>query len=62
MQGSIGMGHRREKNCWKEQREMVRCSGQECKRVVRCRNWRSSANHGYAWSRRIEEAKAQAGL
>jgi len=56
------MGQRREKTSWKVQREMVRCSGQECKRVVSCWNWRSWADHGDAWSRRIEQAKAQVGL
>jgi hypothetical protein len=56
------MGHRREVTSWKVQREMVRCSVLECKRVLKCRNWGRAADYGDDWRRRIEEAKAQVGL
>jgi hypothetical protein len=32
------------------------------KRMLKCKNCRRSAEDGDAWRRRIEEAKAQAGL
>ena len=34
----------------------------DAKRMLKCRNWRRSAEDRDAWRRRIEEAKARVGL
>jgi hypothetical protein len=36
--------------------------GRDAKRMLKCRNWRRSAEDRNAWRRRNEEAKAEVGL
>jgi hypothetical protein len=52
-------GQRREGDELEGPEEMARCSGHGCRRILKCRNWRRSAEDRDAWRRRIEEAKAQ---
>jgi hypothetical protein len=39
-----------------------KCRDRDVKRMLRCRNWRRSAEDRQAWRRRFEEAKAQVWL
>ena len=52
----------RNKTSWKSQRERLGAMDKDAKRMLKCRNWRMSAENRDAWRPRIEEAKVQLGL
>ena len=41
---------------------LIDAADTNAKRVLKCKNWRRSAEDRDVWRRRIEEAKAQVGL